>query len=330
MKTMLQVGVEQDIPNLAKRHARTGVAEADIRYAHAEVAHTEHMTRLEAGRAWIALAYAQQRLALAKLTENELRNMVPVSRSAVASGSARPAQSLQIRRALLDIEDAATAIEGERQTAQARLARYVQDREPVADGPIPQADVDLERLRATLELNPEIVLADVAVNRAQAATQLARAEKRPDFGVSVSYGKRDPKFGDMASVMGSMTLPLWSGKRQEPRIRAAEAEVAAAEAEREDRLRELEAQFAADLADWRSAKQQWDRAREELLPLARERAELETASYAAGRAGLTDVVEAKTALALLELDILKREQATVEAATKLRLTYREHAHESGL
>ena len=89
-------------------------------------------------------------------------------------------------------------------------------------------------------------------------------------------------------------------------------------------LRALEAQFAADLAAWRSAARQWQRAREELLPLARDRADLETASFAAGRADLIDVIAAKTALALLELAILEREEATVEAAAKLRLTYREH------
>ncbi len=330
MMSMFEVGVEQDIPNLAKRHARAGIAASDIGYAHARIAHAEHMTRLAAGQAWIALAYAQQRLALATITQNELRELVPMARSAVASGSARPAQSLEIRRSLLELEDATTATEGERETAQARLARYIPDAAPVADGPLPSADVDPVRLRATLGLNPEIVLADAVVAQVEAATRLAEADKRPDFGVSVSYGKRDPRFGDMVSVMGSMTLPLWTGRRQEPRIRAAEAETAAAQAEREDALRELEAQFEADLAAWRSARQQWDRAREELLPLARERADLETASYAAGRAMLTDVVEAKAALALLELDILKREQAAVEAATKLRLTYREHTHDGSL
>ena len=98
----------------------------------------------------------------------------------------------------------------------------------------------------------------------------------------------------------------------------------AALAERADELRELEAQFAADLAAWRSAARQWQRAREELLPLARDRADLEMASFAAGRADLIDVIEARTALALLELEILEREEATVEAAATLRLTYREH------
>jgi outer membrane protein TolC len=97
----------------------------------------------------------------------------------------------------------------------------------------------------------------------------------------------------------------------------------AADAERQDLQRAITAQFEADLAAWRSANRQWQRAREQLLPLARDRADLETASFAAGRADLIDVIAARTALALLELEILEREEAAVQAAATLRLTYAE-------
>ncbi len=324
LPTQVQIGLEQDFPNLAKRHARTGVAESDIRVADARLAHTEHMVRIETGEAWISLAYAQQRLALAARAQDDLHKLVPVVRSAVAAGSARPAESLEIRRALLDIDDARTRIEADREAAQARLRRYIAGTDPVAEGPVPSPEVDPVKLRATLSRNPEIVLADAGEDRARATIDLARADKRPDFGVNVSLGRRNPDFGNVVSVMGSVTLPIFAGRRQEPRIAAAEAQAAAARAERDDMVRALEAQFAADLAAWRSAARQWQRAREELLPLARDRADLETASFAAGRAELIDVISAKTALALLELEIFEREEATVAAAAKLRLTYREH------
>ena len=324
LPTQVQVGVEQEIPNLAKRRARAGLAVSDIRLAEARLGVVGRDVEVAAGRAWISLAYAQQRLALAVEAQDELRELVPVARSAVASGSARPAESLEIRRALLEIDDARTRIEADREAAQARLTRYIAGEEPVAQGPVPPADVDPIELRTTLESNPGIRLADTAEQRARAAIDLARAEKRPDFGVNVSFGRRNPDFGNVVSVMGSVTLPIFAGRRQEPRIAAAEAQAAAALAERADELRELEAQFAADLAAWRSAARQWQRAREELLPLARDRADLEMARFAAGRADLIDVIEARTALALLELEILEREEATVEAAATLRLTYREH------
>src|SRR3546814_18550315 len=71
------------------------------------------------------------------------------------------------------------------------------------------------------------------LQRARAAIDLARADKRPDFGVNVSLGRRNPDFGNVVSVMGSVTLPIFAGRRQEPRIAAAEAQAAAATAERE-------------------------------------------------------------------------------------------------
>lgn len=325
MMTKFQVGAEQEIPNLAKRRSRSELARAEVDAAIAQLAHAQHLARLGAGQSWVALAFAEQRLGLVRRKLEELDRLIPAANSAVAAGSARPAQSLEIRRALLRMEDARTAIEAEREAAQAGLGRYAPVDDPLAVGGVPSPEVDPALLRATLEHNPELLVAGAAISQAEARADVARADKRPDFGVNVSYGVRDRDYGDQFSVMGSVTLPIFAGRRQDPRIRAAQSEISAVRALREDRLRELAAELEADLAAWRSAYRQWQRARDELLPLARDRAELETASFAAGRAGLIDVIEAKTALALLELEILAREQATVAAATRLRLTYTEHA-----
>lgn len=323
MMTRLLFGIEQRIPNRGKLRARSGMADAEIGLAQAQLDRTRYVSRIASGQAWISLAYAQRSLAVADEALNELRQLVPVAYAAVSSGSARPAETLEIRRALLEIEDAISALEADREAAQALLNRYVVMDNPVAAGKIPEIEVDPTQLRDTLGFNPEIVLANASIQQAQAAVGLAEAEKRPDFGVNVSYGIRERRFGDLLSVMGTVTLPLFAGRRQEPRIRAAEADFASASAVREDRLRELQAQFGADLAAWRSAYQQWRRAKDELLPLARDRVELETASFAAERADLLDVIEAIKAQAFLELEILEREEAAVEAASKLRLTYTE-------
>jgi len=323
LPTQIAVGIEQEIPNLARRRARFSVASAEIRLAEARLGLTERNVLVDAGLAWVSLHFAQRRHDLALGALADLRQLVPVANSAVAAGSARPAESLAIRRELLGIEDAITTIDADRETAQALLSRYIAADGPIAQGPAPSADVDLRRLRFALDTYPELLLAAAALDRAEAGIRLARSEKRPDFGVSVTYGRRDPDFGDVVSVMGSITLPIFTVRRQNPLIAAAEADAAAALAERDDRLRAVTAQFEADLAAWRSASRQWERARDELLPLARDRAQLETASFAAGRAELIDVIAAKSALALLELEILEREQAAVGAASTLRLTYGE-------
>ena len=60
---------------------------------------------------------------------------------------------------VLEVEDVRTRLEGDLDAAQAMLARYAAVQDAVATGAIPGADVDAERLRATLELNTDIILA---------------------------------------------------------------------------------------------------------------------------------------------------------------------------
>ena len=324
LPTQIQVGIEQEIPNLAKRRARFGMAEADIDLAAAQLRQTSYRVRVGAGMAWISLAYAQRALTVADDALAEIERLVPLARSSVAAGSASPAESLEVRRAVLEVEDMRTRIEADRETAQAMLSRYTALPNATATGTIPSADLDPEGLRAMLQSNPELVVALAQVRQAEARSDLARSERRPDFGVNVSYGRRDPDFGDVVSVMGSITLPIFADRRQNPRVAAADAEAAAAQSARADRLRELEAQFETDLAAWRSAYRQWQRATDELLPLAESRVDLERASFAAGRADLLDIIDAIKTLAMLRVEILQREEASVEAAANLRLTYGEY------
>src|SRR3990167_1542159 len=112
--TMLQVGIDQEIPNLAKRHARRGLADAETDLAQARLVHASHDAAVEAGQAWVTLAFAQRRFGLATERLEELRALVPLAQSAAAAGSARPAQTLEIRRALIEVENALTAVEGDR------------------------------------------------------------------------------------------------------------------------------------------------------------------------------------------------------------------------
>ena len=76
LPTQIAVGIEQDIPNLAKRRARRSLADADTEIANARLAHAQHGAAIGAGEAWVALWYAQQRTMLAEAGLAELRGMI--------------------------------------------------------------------------------------------------------------------------------------------------------------------------------------------------------------------------------------------------------------
>jgi outer membrane protein TolC len=319
--TMARLGISQDIPNLAKRHARAGRAEAEIDVAEAGLNSESRRVRIAAALAWIDLAYADRRLAALEAALARLRLLGPASTSSIASSGARPAQALEIRAAIAALEDKRSGVVAEMGRARAALARWTGDANAQVQGDFPNFVVDPERLRAAIDRHPELAEAFAKTKRAETDIQIAQADKRPDWGFALAYQRRPNRYGDMVSAGVTMTLPLFAKKRQDPMIAASSATANAARFEQEDMHRALAADLDAALADHVMHHEQWTRARDTLLPLARERADLETASYAAGRASLTDAIQAQSMLSNAELEVLDRETAVARDAARLVLTY---------
>ena len=320
--TWLKFGFSQDVPNLAKRHAQVGRAQSDIAAAQADGAVTARGVEVGAALAWINLAYAERRLAALDGVTAKLSRYVAATPSALASGKARPAQVLTGRQALAMLADRRSERMAEIGRARAELTRWTGDADPQIEGPLPENTIDPGRLRNGLDRHPMVSMIGAQAGQADADVALARAEKRPDFGVDVAYQRRDPRFGDYVSAGVSVTLPLFAKHRQDPLIAAANSRASAARAEQEATKQALAAELDAGLADHVMHHDQWMRARDTLQPLAEERVALETASYGAGRASLTDVVDAHVALADAVLNTLDREATVASDAARLTLTYR--------
>jgi outer membrane protein TolC len=316
-----RVGFSQDMPSTAKRQARIGRAQADIVAAGAEAAVEDRQVRVATALAWVELLYAQRRLAALDGVLAQLDPLWNTAPSGVASGRSRPAQSLEAARRRAALEDRRSEAVSELGRARAALTRWTGDLDPRAIGTAPDLDLDPASLRAAIDRNPTLMARDAIARQAQADVALAKADKRPDWSWEVAYQRRDPMFGDMVSAGVSVSLPLWGKSRQDPMIAARAASAGRADAQREDARRALVAQLEADLADHVMHHEQWLRARDTLLPLARQRADLETAGYGAGTAALPDVLAAFADLADAQLTTLDRETAVAIDAARLTLTY---------
>ncbi|URW75852.1 TolC family protein [Sphingomonas donggukensis] len=319
--TWARVGVSQDIPNLAKRHAQRGRADAEIAVAEAGTLAEVRVVAVQTAVAWITLAYAERRLAALDDVLARLGRFVRTSPSAVASGSARPAQTLAGREAMARLQDRRDELVSAVARAKAELTRWTSEAAPEIAGAMPNLAVDPARLRAILERHPSLILQAAQVGRADADLRLAQAERRPDFGVDLSYQRRDPRFGDYVSAGVTIGLPLFKKHRQDPLIAARAAEAGSARAETDATRRALTADLEAGLADHVMHHDQWLRARDVLQPLAQERVTLETGSYAAGRAGLVDLVDAHATLADAILTTLDREATVAADGARLNLLF---------
>ena len=323
--TWVRAGISQDIPNPAKRRAQRTRADADIVAAEADAAMDVRSAEVETAIAWISLAYAQKRLAAVEAVRTALERFVRTTPSAVASGNARPGQTQAGRQSIARLDDRRDEMIAEVARARADLTRWTGDTAPVIAGEIPDFAVDGSSLRAAVDTNPLLAPVDARVGQAAADIKLAEADRRPDFGVEASYQHRDPRFGDYVSAGVTVSLPFFTRSRQGALIAARQAEAGKVGADREAARRALAANLDAGLADHSMHHSQWMRSRKTLEPLARERVDLETASYGAGRASLVDVVDAHIALADAALLTLDREALVEIDGARLTLTYRSAA-----
>jgi outer membrane protein TolC len=321
--TMARIGIEQPFPNPAKRRAQRDRAQAEIGIAEAGAAVEAQNVRLETALAWVDLFYAKRRLAQLQVLDQSLGELQATVSARLASGSARPSAALEPDQLRAAVNDRRSELAADVAKAQARLARFTGDPEVDVSGDPPILEVDRAKLVAGLASLPSLQALDASVVAADAETELARADKRPDWRVSTSYGRRDPAYGDMVSVGVSIDLPLFSRRRQDPKIAASASEAERARLLRTAGERELVAALDGDLADHVMHHQRLMNARNTLVPLAKRRAELDMASYAAGKLDLGSALLSTLALAEAEVDALSREADVARDAIRINFTYGE-------
>lgn len=320
--SMLALGYSQEVPNRAKRRARVERARADITAGEAAYLVEQRRVQVATAQAWINLYYTQRKLEALGALERELRAEFSTEPARLAAGSTRPSTVLDPSQALADVADRRDALKAAAIKARAELGRWVGSADEVEPaGSPPSSEVDDAALRANLDQLPELQVKAAAVEQAEAAANEAKADKHPDWGYSVEYDHRDPRFGDYISGKLTFSLPIFAATRQNPVIASRLAQVNEALADREATRRELQAALDGTLAEHAMHHALLARARETLIPLARQRADLERASYGARTASLTDVLTLQRAAVQAELNALDREAETAIDGVTLNLTF---------
>ena len=319
--SMIRVGVSQDFPNPAKRRARAARAVADVSAAEAEVAVEARDIRVAVGLAWTDLYCAKRKLAVLSDLDKKIDDLASTVRASLTTRAARPSDAVRPAQLKAEVADRRASLNAAAARARTVLTRFTGDPSPEPAGPPPDQPPDRDALLLKLEGVPALRRLDAATDRAQAEVRVAEAEKRPDWSVNVSYGKRNFKFGDLLSVGVTVDLPIFARKRQDPIIAARAREADRVRLERQAALRQLQARLEADLADHQEHHELYVRARETLVPLAERRARLDLDSYAAGRIDIGLALTTTLDAAKAEVDLLDREAIVVRDAVLINLTY---------
>lgn len=292
--SMAGVEVRQPLPYPGKRRARAESAGAETVLREAEARELERRISAEV-RTLYGRVYAVDRERQALAAARELVELLTATASArYASGEAEQESLLKAQLQVTRLEERLDDLEAERQALVAELNRWL-------DRPGEEPLGEITTLPATQDPSgswdayamagsPRVRVARASVASAERRVALTRLDLKPDFAPAAGLAVRGA-LGPVLTLRLGVEIPFWKRQQQEPRVRAAEAELETARQEAREAESMVRAEAARLEAGWITAERQIVRYREGILPQTSAAFDAARSSYLAGRGDFSTVVE---------------------------------------
>jgi len=292
--SMIGPEVRQGLAYPGKRDARRQAASAETEIRGAEL---DQLQRTIAARvrALYARVYALDRERQALQASRELFEML--SATAAARYAAGQAEQEAVIKAQLEGSRLAERVDdlfAERKTFVAALNRLRDLPGEAALGKVALLPPVSAPTSALAELafasSPEVAVKRAALNAAERRLEVARLELKPNLSAGAALGLRG-SFDPAVTLRFGVELPFWRRQKQEPAIRAAERELAVAEADLRDAQAAARAEATGLAAEWQRSEKQIQRYVQAIIPQTSAAMDAARSSYLAGRGDFLTVVD---------------------------------------
>lgn len=255
--TMYMLGVMREQVRRSTREAQASRLLAEAVATRAQGTAQQRRIQRDVMLAWLNAVEAASKQRLLAQIVNDLRVGHGVMEAAIPTGGSTPALALEGQAEISLAQAQLASARGAEARARGELARWIG---PAANRPLPD---NLPPIALPIEIrkgdvlidHPQVRAAQAEALAAERQINVARAERRPNFSWSVSYGWR-PSFGDLVSAEVSIPLQINRRGLQDRRVAEAQARADAARLRTQDSLRELGGEYIVALADYRSAEAQ--------------------------------------------------------------------------
>jgi len=321
--TMQKIGLMQEFPREDKRRLRSQRAENEAQRNAAVGEVAQFAIEREAATAWLSRRYAvDAQNAIAELIAEAELNIASIA-SAYRAGRAPQTELIAAQAMQVELRNRATEAATQSRRASIALARYI-----AGDADRPPGDApDIDRLPFDVsgasdpDRTPEVRLAQAQETMAATEAELARAARQPDWSAELSYAVRGSAYSNMVSLMIAIDLPWSAGTRQDREYAAKLRDLDAARAMREETRRMRAAEVGSMLAEWESAREQAQRTRSEMVPLAVQRRDAALAAYRGATGALSAVLDARRFELDTRLTLIAQELAAAKAWAWLRFAF---------
>lgn len=312
--TQIQTGLRQEFPagqtrtfRSARRHA-----EADVERARKELAQREIEQSVRI--AWLDLFYWTKAGNLVRQSRGAVQEMIDALSAGFATGSLNAQDILRAELELSLLDDRLTEISRRAETARTDLARFIG---PAAARPLVSTLPDfptpsgIDEMEKALVHHPAVLVEEAQIAVADTEIKLAEEAYKPAWVLEGGYGLRGGGRADFASVGVTLSVPLFTGKRQDRRLSATIKEREAEKFDRAALLLALRRELGRAYVEWQHLGVRVDLYRNAVTQRANETAKASVSTYASG---LTDFPE-----------LIRSQLAQLDAELKLAELHVEHA-----
>jgi outer membrane protein TolC len=292
--------VSQGLPYPGKRGLRGEIAAREAGQAEQRAERIGRGVTASVKRAYYGLLLSRDLLSLTREQEGLWNQIEGVTRARYSVGQGAQQDVLRVQVEVTRIGQLLAEQEGEAEIRRAELNRLL-DR-PV-DSPLETpARLALRPLQGTLDhlyawataVSPEVKEADLAIDRASLAVNLARKEFKPDFSVQAAYMNRGG-FDSMWQAGVGISVPLYR-KRLSAGVAEAEARARSSQSALESIRLQLRFRMQERLIQLKTNERVAILYSEAIVPQDHMSVEAALANYQTGKVPFTAVLEALTTL----------------------------------
>ena len=311
MMTQVKFGLRQEFPAGRSRAIKGQQRRLEASVERARKQLELRRIALETRQAWMDLAYNDKALEIVSSGRDKVARQIESISARFATGRMSAQDVLRAELELSLLDDRMAEHRRQADAARATLSRYIGRNAFLAPDAWPELDVDGDAamLRNRLAEHPAVNVENAEVEVADAGVSLAEQAYKPAFAIEGGYGIRTDQ-ADFASVGVTLSMPLFTDKRQDRRRAAAVSRRGAEQFDRDAVLLDLRRQLDQALSDWQRYKERVALYRSALGERARQTAEASITTYANGQTDFAELIRSQ----LAELEVaLKRAELEARA-----------------
>ncbi|KPJ88882.1 MAG: hypothetical protein AMJ53_16280 [Gammaproteobacteria bacterium SG8_11] len=329
--TQMQVGISQVLPFPGKLALQQQTAQLEADAADNAVEELRLQLGKDVKTVWWNIFYLDRALDTVQRNESLLQQVITVAQTKyqVGQGAQQDVLLAQLELSKLELEH--VRLQGMRRKEEARLNTLlgrsadttIRLPEP-QDNPLPSlTSSEQEFLQAALQQRPSLSAQQKQIDSAQARINLAKKDYYPDYSIAAVYGFRsgsNPDGSDrpdMASVLFSMNLPIYTSSRQKQAVDQRTNEWLQQKYQLDDSRNQVAGEISTALAGYRQAYDQVRLFQDNVLPQARQTVESMLAGYQVNKVDFLGLIRSETSLYEYENQYWKAFSAANQALAQL-------------